>query len=149
VAPEAPVYYGPRITFANCAIGTGGFSGDLAFDVDATADLGEPIDNLVTTVEQADRLEDPDAGVSGLGVELFGFGLALRGFELGIRRNAVVSSAIAGSLRLPWLDTWFDTEVALAGDGAFEVSLATQSGAPLVRVTVDDHGPQSSLDSAR
>ena len=138
VAPDEPVYFGPRITFANCAIGTGGFSGDLAFDVDAVADLGEqPIGNLVTTVEDADRLEDAPAGVSGLSVELFGFGLALRRFQLGIRRNAVVSSAIDGSLRLPFLDSWFDTEVAVAGDGAFEVSLATASGAPLVPVTIE------------
>ena len=83
-----------RITFANCAIGTGGFSGNVAFDVDATGDLGdEPIPNLIPAVEEDDLLTDAEAGVRGLSAELFGFGLALQRFEVGIRRNAVVSTA--------------------------------------------------------
>ena len=138
VPPAAPVYVGPRITFVNCAIGDGGFSGDLAFDVEAVTDLGDdPLPNLVGEVEPADRLEDAEAGVSGLSAELFGFGLALQHAELSIRRNAITASRIDGSLKVPFIDTWFDVEVAVAGDGAFEVSLATEEGNPLVHVTIE------------
>ncbi len=138
VPPPDPVYVGPRITFTNCAIGNGGFSGDVAFDVDATTDLGDdPLPNLVPAVEDADRLEDEDAGVSGLSAELFGFGLALQRVELSFRRNAVTASRIDGSLRVPFLDTWFDVEVGVAGDGGFDVTLSTESDAPLVRVRIE------------
>ena len=112
-------------------------SGDIAFDVDAEADLGEdPLPGLVPAVAAEDRLTDAPAGVSGLSAELFGFGLALQRFELSLRRNAVTSSTIDGSLRVPFLDAWFDVEVTVAGDGALDVGLSMESGAPLVDLTM-------------
>lgn len=137
--PDDPVYVGPRITFSQCTIGTGGFSGDVVFDVDASTDLGdEPLANLVAAVDPGDRLEDASAGVSGLSAELLGFGLALQRFELSLRRNVVTASTIGGALRVPFLDTWFDVEVTLSGDGAFDIGLSTESGAPLIDVTITD-----------
>ncbi|HEY7199609.1 MAG TPA: hypothetical protein VIC57_05330, partial [Candidatus Dormibacteraeota bacterium] len=138
-APTAPLYVGPRLTFTNVAIGNDGFSGDIEFDVTASTDVGDdPSGNLVTSVPSADLLTDAAAGVSGLSTELFGFGLALQSARLSFRRGALTASSVDGSLKVPFLDTWFDVQVAITGDGGLEIGLATESGAPLADVEIPE-----------
>jgi hypothetical protein len=132
------LYVGPRIIFKHSAIGTGGFSGDIEFDLTAPVQPpppGTPA-NVTNTIPAEDKIQEP--GVNGLKTEFYGYGLALQRFRFGFRRNTIVSSHIDGSLKVPFFDKWFDVEIGIKGNGDFEVSLGIEGNTRIIEKTIEN-----------
>jgi hypothetical protein len=125
---EAPdVYTGPRLTFSTCAIGSGGFGGDIDFDFT----MAEP------DLDEVDIATDADGVPKGLVAELYGFGLAIQHFQVSVRNNVITAALIDGSLQVPFFDRWLDVKVGIEGDGDFSITVAAEDEDALVNLEID------------
>lgn len=121
VAFQDDLSFIPLISASNFAIGTGGISGTIS----ATFDLR--YDNGQLTGDAAGEL----FGNSGIQI-------GLRKFELELRANEVVRSAITGQMVLPFFEQPVEIELSFDLKGNFAVGLKAVAGGVLAELTKED-----------
>ncbi len=87
------------LKFANCFIGSGGFSGEISAD-----------------------------WIPAFSGSLFEVTFGLNHFALSFKQNSLVASDIRGTIQLPFFDEPVDVEIGLTLDGGFTVRLASKHG---------------------
>ncbi len=111
----------PTLSVHEARIGSGGFSGRVAF--------GDPEAGPLTEGQLAGT-EPLPAGAQRVTLEATE--AILQSFSVGFDQSLPVSSAIIGHLRLPVLETWTRFRASLNGpDGRLLLELSGASGAPL------------------